>query len=211
MHNQSWRYLLLFAYEWWSIQHNAHLANYLLGINENQTSIRKSHTNNTPFIATKTKSERKKKIKEKKNFTPKRKIRRTITLIEIKTKRSISLWWPSPGFLTQLVRREKECMGFKLHSTGKTQWKWWRRLQDPINKLFILQKGKMSRLKGKRNWLTRSLSRRDTEENPKKGSSGGFFGQKEADTLLPKERSIIVLCAKLWGRNGGLLTLGQGR
>jgi hypothetical protein len=40
-------------------------ANYLLGMNENQTSISKSHTNNTPFVAIKTKSERKETIKER--------------------------------------------------------------------------------------------------------------------------------------------------
>jgi hypothetical protein len=46
-------------------------SNYLLGMNENQTSISKSHTNNTPFVAVKTKNERKETIKEKANFTPK--------------------------------------------------------------------------------------------------------------------------------------------
>ena len=40
-------------------------ANYLLGMNENQTSISKSHANNTPFVAIKTKNERKETIKEK--------------------------------------------------------------------------------------------------------------------------------------------------
>ena len=49
-------------------------ANYLLGMNENQTSISKSHANNTPFVAIKTKNERKETIKEKANFTPKSKI-----------------------------------------------------------------------------------------------------------------------------------------
>jgi hypothetical protein len=48
-------------------------ANYLLGMNENQTSISKSHANNTPFIAIKTKNERKETIKEKANFKPKSK------------------------------------------------------------------------------------------------------------------------------------------
>jgi hypothetical protein len=47
-------------------------ANYLLGMNENQTSISKNHTNNTPFIVIKTKNERKETIKEKQNFTPKK-------------------------------------------------------------------------------------------------------------------------------------------
>ena len=40
-------------------------ANYLLGMNENQNSISKDHTNNTPFIVIKTKNERKETIKEK--------------------------------------------------------------------------------------------------------------------------------------------------
>jgi hypothetical protein len=40
-------------------------ANYLLGMNENQTSISKSHANNTPFIAIKMKNKRKETIKEK--------------------------------------------------------------------------------------------------------------------------------------------------
>jgi hypothetical protein len=48
-------------------------ANYLLGMNESQTSISKNHTNNTPFVAIKTKNERKETIKEKANFTPKNK------------------------------------------------------------------------------------------------------------------------------------------
>jgi hypothetical protein len=34
-------------------------------MNENQTSIRKSHTNNTPFVVIKTKSKRKETIKER--------------------------------------------------------------------------------------------------------------------------------------------------
>ena len=47
-------------------------ANYLLGMNENQTSIRKSHANNTPFVAIKTKkTKEKKQSKKKTNFTPK--------------------------------------------------------------------------------------------------------------------------------------------
>jgi hypothetical protein len=69
----------------------------------------------------------------------------------------------------------------------------------------------MSRLKGKKNWLTRSLSKRDTDANPEKGSSGGFLGQKEAGAMFPKSRSVIVLFAKVWGSVGSLLTLGQGR
>ena len=40
-------------------------ANYLLGMNEIQTSISKDHTNNTPFVVIKMKNERKETIKEK--------------------------------------------------------------------------------------------------------------------------------------------------
>jgi hypothetical protein len=40
-------------------------ANYLLGMNEDQTSISKDHTNSTPFVVIKMKNERKETIKEK--------------------------------------------------------------------------------------------------------------------------------------------------
>jgi hypothetical protein len=69
----------------------------------------------------------------------------------------------------------------------------------------------MSRLKGKKNWLTRSPSKRDTEANPEKGNSEGVLGQKEVGALLPKARSVIALCAEVWGSAHALLTLGQGR
>ena len=50
-------------------------ANYLLGMNENQTSISKSNTNNTPFVSIKTKSEKMKQSKRKTKFyTQKEKI-----------------------------------------------------------------------------------------------------------------------------------------
>jgi hypothetical protein len=49
-------------------------ANYLLGMNENQTSISKSNTNNTPFVSIKTKSKKDETIKEKgKTLHPKSK------------------------------------------------------------------------------------------------------------------------------------------
>ena len=49
-------------------------ANYLLGRDENQTSISKSNTNNTPFVSIKTKREKDETIKEKnKILHPKRK------------------------------------------------------------------------------------------------------------------------------------------
>jgi hypothetical protein len=44
-------------------------ANYLLGMNENQTSTSKSHTNNTPF-----RSNQNEKAKEKETIKEKRKI-----------------------------------------------------------------------------------------------------------------------------------------
>ena len=47
-------------------------ANYLFGMNENQTSIRKGHTNNTPFVVIKN-EKTKETIKEKTSFTPKNK------------------------------------------------------------------------------------------------------------------------------------------
>jgi hypothetical protein len=50
-------------------------ANYLLGMNENQTSISKDHTNNTPFVVIKTKNERKETIKEKKLHTQKQELK----------------------------------------------------------------------------------------------------------------------------------------
>jgi hypothetical protein len=40
-------------------------ANYLLGMNENQTSVSKDHTNNTPFVAIKTKNEKKRNNQRK--------------------------------------------------------------------------------------------------------------------------------------------------
>jgi hypothetical protein len=43
-------------------------------MNENQTSISKSNTNNTPFVSIKAKSEKDETIKEKINFTPKSEI-----------------------------------------------------------------------------------------------------------------------------------------
>ena len=51
-------------------------ANYLLSTNENQTSMSKSHTNNTPFVEIKTKSKRKETIKERiKLHTQKRELK----------------------------------------------------------------------------------------------------------------------------------------
>jgi hypothetical protein len=49
-------------------------SNYLLGMNENQTSTSKNHTNNPPFVVIKNeKAKEKKQSKKKTNFTPKNK------------------------------------------------------------------------------------------------------------------------------------------
>jgi hypothetical protein len=64
-------------------------ANDLLGINENQTSISKSNTNNTPFVSIKTKSEKEETIKEKDKLHTQNKSRRTMILTEIKIKRPV--------------------------------------------------------------------------------------------------------------------------
>ena len=62
-------------------------ANYLLGMNENQTSIRKSHTNNTPFVVIKTKKRKKRNNQRKKKTShPKERVEEQLTLTEIKTK-----------------------------------------------------------------------------------------------------------------------------
>ena len=66
-------------------------ANYLLGMNENQTSIRKSHANNTPFVAIKMKNERKETIKEKKTLNPKARVEEQMILFENKIQRSVDL------------------------------------------------------------------------------------------------------------------------
>jgi hypothetical protein len=54
----------------------------------------------------------------------------------------------------------------------------------------------MSRLKEKKiDSLDHSAE--DTQrQNPKQGNSEGFFGQKEAGALLPREKSVIALCVK---------------
>ena len=69
----------------------------------------------------------------------------------------------------------------------------------------------MSRLEGKKHWLTGSPNRRDTEAKPRKNNYGGFFGLKEVGVLFPKARSVIELFERVWGSTGTLLTPGQGR
>ena len=64
-------------------------ANYLLGMNENQTSISKNHTNNTPFVVIKTKNERKETIKEKDKLHTQKQELKNNDLTEIKIKRPV--------------------------------------------------------------------------------------------------------------------------
>jgi hypothetical protein len=66
-------------------------ANYLLGMNEHQTNISKSHANNTPFITIKTKNERKETIKEKQTSHPKARFEEQMILFENKIQRSVDL------------------------------------------------------------------------------------------------------------------------
>ena len=66
-------------------------ANYLLGMNENQTSISKSHTNNTPFVAIKTKNEKKNQPKKKQSSHPKEKFEEQMTSTGNKIQRSVNL------------------------------------------------------------------------------------------------------------------------
>jgi hypothetical protein len=52
--------------------------------------------------------------------------------------------------------------------------------------------------------------KRHRGKNPEKAILEGFW-PKGAGALLPKARSVIALCVRLWGSVGALLTLGQGR
>ena len=95
-------------------------ANYLLGMNENQTSISKDHTNNTPFVVIKTKNERKETIKEKKtNFTPKK---QELKNNDFDWNQDKEVCRPLMTFTRVLLNwgeKKKQCIGFKLYSTGK--------------------------------------------------------------------------------------------
>jgi hypothetical protein len=61
-------------------------------MNENQTSISKSHTNNTPFHCNQNEKRKKKNNqREKQTSNPKRKGLRTLILTKIEMKRSVGL------------------------------------------------------------------------------------------------------------------------
>jgi hypothetical protein len=74
-----------------------------------------------PFVAIKMKSERKETIKEKnKLHTQKKKLKNN----DLDRNRDKEVYRPLMTFtrvFTQLMRRGKQCMGFKLHSIEKTQ------------------------------------------------------------------------------------------
>jgi hypothetical protein len=57
----------------------------------------------------------------------------------------------------------------------------------------------MSRLKREETLTHKVTQQRNIEAKSKKCNFGGFLGQKEAGALLPRERSIIALCAKTSG------------
>ena len=65
---------------------------------------------------------------------------------------------------------------------------------------------------GKEEALTQKVTQQEKHRGKtlKKNNSGRFIGQRRDGALFPKERSIIALCVRLLGRNGTLLTLGQG-
>ena len=141
MLNQSWRYSLLFVYGWRSMKYNAYLCQLSFGMNENQTSISKSNTNNTPFVSIKTKSEKDETIKEKgKNLHPKRKNWRIRTLTQSKMKRSIGLWWPSPRLFYPTDEERRTMHKSQISLNRENLKRRWRRQQYPINKMFIFQK-----------------------------------------------------------------------
>jgi hypothetical protein len=95
-----------------------------------------------------------------------------------------------------LKRREKQCIGSKLYSI-KTQCKKVKKVTRSNQQGVYSSKMLDVKAKRKTNWLTKSLSRRATEANPKKCNCGGFFGQKEAGALFPRENSVIALCVRL--------------
>jgi hypothetical protein len=94
-------------------------ANYLLGMNENQTSIRKSHTNNTPFVAIKTKKRKKRNNQRKKQTShPKNKLKNN----DLDSNQDKQVCRPLMTFtkvLSQLMRREEQYISFEFHSTGQ--------------------------------------------------------------------------------------------
>ena len=73
-----------------------------------------------PFVAIKTKKRKKEKqSKRKENFTPKRKSWRTNDLDWNQDKEVCRPLMTFTRVFIQLKRREKRCMGFEFHSTGK--------------------------------------------------------------------------------------------
>ena len=82
-----------------------------------------SYTNNIPFVAIKMKSKRKETIKEEnKLHTQKQKLKNN----DLDWNRDEEVCRPLMTFtrvFTQLMRREKQCTGFELHSTGKNSMK----------------------------------------------------------------------------------------
>ena len=89
-------------------------------MNENQTSTSKSHTNNTPFRCNQN-EKRKKRNNQRKNQTshPKHKLKNN----DLDSNQDKEVYRPLMTFtkvFTQLMRREEQCIGFKLRSTGKT-------------------------------------------------------------------------------------------
>jgi hypothetical protein len=126
-------------------------ANYLLGMNENQTSISNSHTNNTPFVAIKMKSERKEIIKERsKLHTQKQKFKNN----DLDSNQDKEICRPLMTFTrvcTQLMRKEKKCMDFKFHLTRKNLMKMVKDATRSSQQGVYSSKRQMSRLKEKTN------------------------------------------------------------
>ena len=102
-------------------------------------------------------------------------------------------------------------MGFKLHSTEKINNNSEEGYKIQTTRCFFFKKKIDVKVGKKKDWLTRLPSKRDTKEKPSKNNFGRFIGQRRVGALLPKERSVIALCASLWGSFGALLKLGQGR
>ena len=134
--------------------------------------------------------------REKKSQTPKKKKKRRIrTLTQSRVGGSIGLWWLSPRF-ARLKRREKQSIGFKLHSIKKIQRQMVKKATRSNQQGAYPSEGLVSRLNRKKNWLMRSLSRRTQRQKPKKLQIWKVSRPKEAGALLPKEKSIIALCVR---------------
>ena len=139
MHNQSWRCFFIVRI-WVKDQFNTMLVLLIVFVwMKIKLAQAKVIQTMHPLVAIKTKSERKEIIREKTKFTPKKKKLKNNDLDSNQDKEVCRPLMTFTKVFSQLMRREEQCMGFKLHSTGKTQWKRWRRLQDPISKVLILQ------------------------------------------------------------------------